>query len=85
MGVFKTMDELKNARKVVGFNQTIRAIEEQQAKMVYVAKDADAKLISQIEKLCDEQGVQFIKVESMKLLGKACGIDVKAAMACIIA
>jgi len=78
------MDELKNARKVIGLNQTIRAIEEQIAKTVYLAEDADIKIVSRIEKLCKDHEVQVIRVESMKALGKACGIDVKAAMACVI-
>ncbi|MEI6602221.1 MAG: ribosomal L7Ae/L30e/S12e/Gadd45 family protein [Clostridia bacterium] len=78
------MEELKNARKVVGLNQTVRAIEEQQAKMVFLAEDVDPKLYSRIEKLCEANGVSVTKVQDMKTLGKACGIDVKAAMACIL-
>jgi len=78
------MDELKNARKVVGLNQTVRAIEEHQAKTVYVAEDAESKVLSRIEKLCETHGVELKKCESMKALGKACGIDVKAATACVI-
>jgi len=78
------MDELKNERKVVGLNQTLRAIEEQRAKKIYLAEDTDPKIVSRIETLCKDYGVEMIKVESMKVLGKACGIDVKAAMACII-
>ena len=79
------MEELKNARKVVGLNQTVRAIEEGQAKRVYLAEDVEPKILQRLEQLCKERGVSVTKVIDMKQLGKACGIDVKAAMACILA
>ena len=79
------MEELKNARKVVGLNQTVRAIEEGQAKMVYLAEDVEPKILQRLEQLCKERGVSVTKVADMKQLGKACGIDVKAAMACVLA
>jgi len=78
------MEELKNARKVVGLNQTVRAIEEGQAKRVYLAEDVEPKILQRLEQLCKEHGVSVTKVADMKQLGKACGIDVKAAMACIL-
>ena len=78
------LDELKNAKKVIGLNQTIKAIEEQTAVKVFIAEDAEQKVINQIMKHCNDFETPVEKVESMKLLGKACGIDVKAATACII-
>ncbi|MEI6132747.1 MAG: ribosomal L7Ae/L30e/S12e/Gadd45 family protein [Bacillota bacterium] len=78
------MDELKQAKKVVGLNQTVKAIEEKLAKRVYLAEDADPKLCERIIRLCEENGVSVTMVTDMKQLGRACGIDVKAAMACVI-
>lgn len=78
------LEELKNARKVVGLNQTVRAVEEQAAKKVYIAKDSDPRVIMPLYVLCQQYEVEVEQVESMKVLGKACGIEVKAAVACIL-
>lgn len=78
------LEDLKNARKVVGLNQTIKLVEEQAAKKVYIAKDADPKVIMPLYVLCQQYQVEVEQVENMKLLGKACGIEVKAAVACIL-
>lgn len=77
-------DDLRNARKVVGLNQTVRAVEEQNARKVYIAEDADPRVIMPLYVLCQQANIEVVKVESMKDLGKACGIEVKAAVACIL-
>ena len=40
-------------------------------KLVYIAKDADEKVISSIKRLCRKKSLEIIYVENMKLLGKA--------------
>lgn len=48
-----------------------------------MAEDADAKVIDQFIQICKDHGVTIEYVETMKELGKACGIDVGAAVAVI--
>ncbi|SDZ62484.1 large subunit ribosomal protein L7A [Evansella caseinilytica] len=69
--------------KVVGTKQTLKALEDKQVKEVVVAQDADPKVIQKVFALADKQGVPCLKVDSMKRLGKACGIDVSAATVAI--
>ena len=76
------MERLKNARiKVVGTKQTQKAIEKCQTQVVYVARDAEERVISPIVRLCEEKNLELVLVDSMSELGKACGIKVGAAAA----
>jgi large subunit ribosomal protein L7A len=76
------MERLKNTRiKVVGTKQTQKAIEKGQTQVVYVAKDAEERIISPLVRLCEEKSLELVLVDSMSELGKACGIKVGAAAA----
>ncbi|MHB1653536.1 MAG: L7Ae/L30e/S12e/Gadd45 family ribosomal protein [Desulfitobacteriaceae bacterium] len=81
------LDEtLKHAKnKAVGVKQTQRALEKGLSKKVYVARDAEAHVIRPIIELCRNHNVECIEVGSMSELGKACGIEVGAAVAAILA
>ncbi len=77
-------DQLKEARrKVVGTKQTIKALEKGEALRVYVAGDADEKVIRPVVSLCEEKEIEPYYVDSMGELGKMCGIKVKAAAAAV--
>lgn len=68
----------------IGTKQTTKMIELGKASEVFVAKDADPRVTIKIVNLCNKAGVQITYVESMKQLGKVCGIDVGAAVAAAI-
>ncbi|RBP44873.1 ribosomal L7Ae/L30e/S12e/Gadd45 family protein [Garciella nitratireducens] len=70
--------------RVVGFKQTRKAIQEGRAKVVFLAKDVEKNLLEKIEELCKINNVELIYITTMKELGKACNIDVKAACAALI-
>lgn len=70
--------------KVVGVKQTVKAIKNNNVKTVYIAKDADNKLIQLVKILIDENSQEVVYVNTMKELGKLCGIDVGAATAAIL-
>ena len=75
---------LKDARIKVGTKQTMRMVETGQAEEVYVAQDAENHLISKIVLLCSTHSVKITYVDTMKELGKACGIEVGTAMAVVL-
>lgn len=68
----------------VGTKQTRLAIDKGMAVKVFVARDADAKLVEPIILQCKELGVPVTQVASMRELGKACGIQVGAAAAAMV-
>ncbi len=78
-------EDLKSARrKVVGTRQTAKAVESEKAIVVFVAEDADKKVVAPVLNACQEKNVDYHYVDSMEELGKACNIKVGAAMAAIL-
>lgn len=68
----------------IGTKQATRMVELGKASEVFIAKDADPRITSKMVNLCKKMGVPVVYVDSMKLLGKACGIEVGAAMAAVV-
>ncbi len=68
-------------KKVIGVKQTTKAIKSGEGKIVYIARNADIEIIEAIENLCKEFQLKIEYVDTMKDLGKLCGIDVGAATA----
>lgn len=78
-------DKVKNASKrSIGTKQTMKMVEKGLASEVVVAQDADPKITEKVIALCQQNGVPIVYVDSMRQLGKACGIDVGAAMVALI-
>lgn len=78
-------DKVKQAESIsIGTKQTTKMVELGKASEVFVAKDADPRVTAKIVNLCKKTGVQVTYVDSMKQLGKACGIEVGAAIAAIV-
>lgn len=71
-------------RLKIGLKQSLRALHENLAKTVYIAKDADAALTEELVELSKARQVPVVFAESMKELGKACQIDVGAATAVVL-
>jgi large subunit ribosomal protein L7A len=72
------------AQRAVGTNQTAKAINRGQARVVFVAKDADRRVTEPLLRSARERGVEVVEVASMAALGRACGIAVGAAAAAIL-
>lgn len=72
------------SKRVVGTNQVKRALKNEQVQKVFIAKDADKRVVEEIIKICEEKGIEIVYVETMKKLGKQCNIDVKAASAALL-
>ncbi|MBN6187458.1 50S ribosomal protein L7ae-like protein [Aneurinibacillus sp. BA2021] len=74
-------EKVEKARAtVIGAKQTMRAIESGLLAEVIIAKDADNRLTGKVISLCQDKGLPVHYVDSMRRLGKACGIDVGAAV-----
>ncbi|MEW6523283.1 MAG: ribosomal L7Ae/L30e/S12e/Gadd45 family protein [Bacillota bacterium] len=78
-------ERLKAARqRTVGTKQTLKAVERGTARVVFLAQDADERVLRDLVRRCTENEIEIVYVESMAALGKACGIQVGAASAAII-
>ncbi|MBV5121284.1 50S ribosomal protein L7ae-like protein [Bacillus halotolerans] len=78
-------DKVSQAKSIIiGTKQTVKALKRGSVKEVVVAKDADPILTSGVITLAKDNGIAVSMVESMKKLGKACGIEVGAAAVAIM-
>ncbi|BDG78380.1 MULTISPECIES: 50S ribosomal protein L7ae-like protein [Bacillus] len=78
-------DKVSQAKSIIiGTKQTVKALKRGSVKEVVVAKDADPILTSSVITLAKDNGITVSMVESMKKLGKACGIEVGAAAVAIM-
>ena len=74
-------------KKIVGAKQTLKSLktaEPKGIKSIFIARDADKHITEPIVNLCSTKGVPVTEVDSMQLLGKACGIEVGCAAAAVI-
>lgn len=71
------------ANVIIGTKQTLRALKSGHVIEVIVAEDADPRITGNIIQTANEVNVPITKVDSMKKLGKACGIEVGAATVAI--
>jgi large subunit ribosomal protein L7Ae len=68
-----------------GTNETTKAVDRGQAKLVIIAEDVDPpEIVMHLPLLCDEKKIPYVYVPSKKRLGEAAGIEVAAASAAII-
>jgi large subunit ribosomal protein L7Ae len=67
-----------------GTNETTKAIERAQAKLVIIAEDVDPpEVVAHLPLLCEERKIPYLFVPSKEKIGTAVGIDVPAASVCI--
>jgi large subunit ribosomal protein L7A len=71
-------------KKVIGIKQSTKSIKNGEGKALYIARDAETELVSQIVELANNNNLNVIYVNTMKELGKLCGIDVGAAVALLL-
>lgn len=76
-----TLEMLKTANKVIGMKQVTKSIHKNLAAQVFLAADADERVLTPLKSLCAEKKVAVMEVPTMAELGEACGIEVGAAAA----
>ncbi len=68
-----------------GTNETTKAVERAQAKLVIIAEDVDPpEVVAHLPLICDERKIPYVFVPSKQKIGSATGIDVPAAAASIV-
>lgn len=76
--------KLMQSDRLVGTKQTLKALETGRAEVVYIAEDAEANVTNPVVQRCRALGIEIVYIDSMAALGRACGIDVGAAVACVL-
>lgn len=78
------MIERIKGKKVVGVKQSMKAIKLGNAQIVYIAKDAEEKVTEPIITLSEDNALDIIYIDTMKDLGRMCGIEVGAAVTVVL-
>lgn len=76
--------ELSTADRVVGAKQVKRALKDGRAARLYMAMDADPRLLQPLVQEAVNRQVPVQQVPTMKELGQSCGIAVGAAVAVLL-
>ncbi|MGG5254598.1 50S ribosomal protein L7ae-like protein [Neobacillus sp. SM06] len=69
---------------IIGTKQTVRALKDGNVQELVVAADADPKITAKMIQKAKESEIPILYVDSMKKLGRACGIEVGASAVAII-
>ena len=77
------LEMLSGSGKIVGAKQVLRAVEAGEACRVFIATDADVFVTRRVYDACRARNIEVVEVPSMKALGEACGVQVKAAAAAL--
>ena len=78
-------EKVLQARKIfIGTKQTVKALKDENVQEILVASDAEPRLTAKVVEEAILMNIPVHYVESMKKLGKACGIEVGAAAVAII-
>ena len=76
---------LEGNNRVVGAKQIRKALNAGKAQKVFLAKNADPAITEFLAEMCQHNKIEYVWVRSMTDLGSACGIEVGAAAAAIVA
>ncbi|GGB49599.1 50S ribosomal protein L7ae-like protein [Virgibacillus dakarensis] len=71
------------SRLIIGVKQTLKAMRNGTISEVLIANDADQHMTQNVVNVAEELGIPVERVDSMKKLGTACGIDVGASTVAI--
>ena len=75
---------LKSSKKAIGIKQSLKVVEADNAGVVFIASDADEKITGALKELCIAKSIEIVYIDTMKQLGKACGIEVGASAVTIL-
>ena len=78
------LSELRTAHKVIGVKQSKKAIRDGAAAEVYVALDAEKRVVGPIYELCSETNTRITEITTLAELGDAAGIAVGAAVVTVL-
>ena len=68
---------------LVGYKQTMKAIAQNRAQKVYIARDSEERIFSSLVTEATEKGCEIIYTDTMSELGKLSGIDKGASCAVV--
>ncbi|HHY44633.1 MAG TPA: 50S ribosomal protein L7ae-like protein [Firmicutes bacterium] len=81
---FSSRGKIPRKDRLPGVRATERAVQSGLCRAVYVAKDAEERVVKNLLKLCQEKGIPVSFFDSMKELGEFCSLKVGASACAIL-
>ena len=78
------MHKLVKQPSIIGTKQTLRAINSGLVEQIYIAKDAQKRVVLRVEELAELKSIPIEYVDTMEELGKICNVEVKTATAALV-
>lgn len=78
------MVEQVEGHLIIGLKQTFKHLKNGKGELLYAAKDVENNLLEQVINLANERTLDIVYIDTMKELGKLCGIDVGASVALVL-
>lgn len=78
------ISELERTKLKIGFKEVLKAIEANRTQKVFVAEDCEDRIKNSLAEAAKNAGVEVEYAETMRELGKQCGIEVGTSCAAII-
>lgn len=84
--ILQAVEAARNTGKIrKGTNESTKAIEKGEAKLVVIAGDVEPEeIVMHLPPLCDEKKIPYTYVSSKAELGRAAGLDVSSAAISIV-
>lgn len=78
------ISEQERAFLKTGFKEVLKSVEKNLAEKIFIAEDVSSSMKDKLTIAAENSGCSILYIETMKELGKICGIDVGASCACIL-
>ncbi|NLX84713.1 MAG: 50S ribosomal protein L7ae [Synergistaceae bacterium] len=78
------LNELASSRRVAGINSVLRKLKADEVSKVFLSKEADGHLLSEILEEAFKRGVLVEWTEQSLQLGRACAVTRKTAAAALL-
>ncbi len=83
---YESLEVAKSTGKLCkGTNEVTKYVERNQAKLVVMAEDVEPEeILAHLPMLCEERKIPYTYVPSKQELGRASGLEVTTAAACVV-
>lgn len=75
---------IRTENKVVGIKQSMKSVVRNKVQLVYVARDADCRILSPLVEFCRYKDIDIIEMYDKVSLGKICGINTATSAVAIL-
>mgnify|MGYP005854256235 CR=1 FL=1 len=83
---YETLEIARSTGKLgKGTNEVTKFVERAQAALVLIAEDVEPEeIVAHLPMLCEEKKIPYVYVPSKQELGRASGLEVSTASACVV-